>query len=43
MEELKEEHKVVGKRRDFLMKEEAELKYQSEQAEIIREECEFSL
>jgi hypothetical protein len=43
MEYLKEEHDLVGKRRDILMKEEEELRYQSQQADLIKEECEFSL
>lgn len=33
----------IGKRRDILMKEEEELKIQSEQADKIKEECEINL
>ena len=43
LEQLKEEHTKVGKRRDLLMKDEEELKAQKEQAERIKEECEFNL
>lgn len=43
MEALKDEHEKVGKRRDVLMNEENELMYQKDQAERIKEECEFSL
>ena len=43
MELLKEEHELVGKRREVLMKEEEELRLQSEMAERIKEECEYTL
>mmetsp|Transcript_21854 Transcript_21854/g.21028 ORF Transcript_21854/g.21028 Transcript_21854/m.21028 type:complete len:85 (+) Transcript_21854:3009-3263(+) len=43
MDYLKEEQEMIGKRKELLIREEEELKFQSEMAQKIKAECEANL